>query len=105
MTVERPLPIACSLSAADRAGRLEEMSSLSARVLSIERDRGGSLLRFERDRETESRISGIVAAERECCPFLDLTLRSEGSELSLSISGPEGAEPVIAEIVDALAAR
>jgi MerR family transcriptional regulator, copper efflux regulator len=101
--VGRPLPIACSLPAGDQAKRLEEMSSLSARLLSVERDGGrGPVLRFEHDADTESRVSGIVAAERECCPFLDLSLRSEGSELCLSISGPEEAEPVIAGIVDAL---
>ena len=99
----RPLPIACSLPAGDQRERLEEMSSLSARLLSVDRDGGrGSVLRFERDAETESRLRGIVAAEGECCPFLDLTLRSEGSKLSLSVSGPDGAEPVIDEIVDAL---
>jgi hypothetical protein len=101
--VGRPLPIACSLPAGDQAERLEEMSSLSARVLGVDRDSGGGLvLRFERDADTESRVNEIVAAERECCSFLDLTLRSQGSELRLSISGPDGAEPVIAEIVDAL---
>ena len=43
-----------------------------------------------------------MAAERECCPFLELSLTENKSDLTLSIEGPEDAKPMIAEIVDTL---
>jgi MerR family transcriptional regulator, copper efflux regulator len=99
----RALPIACSLSGEDQAERLGELASLSSRVLGAESTgEGGSLVRFRPDGDTESQLKRIVAAERECCPFLDLSLAEDGSNLTLSIDGPEGAEPMIAEMVGAL---
>jgi MerR family transcriptional regulator, copper efflux regulator len=103
--VERPLPIACSLSAGDRAKRQRELVSLSSRVLGAETTAGGgTLIRLRPDGDTEGRLEQIVAAERECCPFLDLSLGEDSSGLTLLIEGPAGAEPVIAEMVDALTA-
>jgi hypothetical protein len=32
-------------------------------------------------------LEEVVAAEARCCPFLDLSIRSEDSELVLTISG------------------
>jgi hypothetical protein len=98
----RELPLACSLSGADQALRLTEMASLSERVAGVEHTDGRrATLRFRADAETRTRLREIVEAERECCAFLDLSLSDRGPELRLSIVGPEGAEPTIAEIVGA----
>jgi hypothetical protein len=40
-----------------------------------------------------------VAAERECCPFLTMDLRTAGDELVLEVTGPEAAAPIIAELL------
>jgi hypothetical protein len=96
------LPLACSLSGNDQVHRLREMASLSDRVLAVhpKGDRGARV-DFRGDMETKSRLERIVDAERECCPFLELALSDHGSKLAVSIGGPEGAEPVIQEIVRA----
>ena len=99
----RSLPIACSLSGQDQTERLREFASLSSRVLGAESTGGGgSLVRFRLDGDVQSQLTRIVAAERECCPFLDLSLTEDRSTLTLSIEGPEDAQPVITEIVDTL---
>jgi hypothetical protein len=96
------LPIACSLSAEEQSKRLLEMAALSDRVLGVhpsgDRD---TIVEFRGDLETKARLERIVDAERECCPFLELALSDHGSKLAVSISGPEGAEPVIQEMVGA----
>jgi MerR family copper efflux transcriptional regulator len=103
LNVGRSLPIACSLSDEDRRARLREFSSLSSRVLGAESTGGGgSLIRFRPDGDTQSQLRRIMAAERECCPFLDLSLTENESDLTLSIEAPEDAKPMIAEIVDTL---
>jgi hypothetical protein len=97
------LPIACSLSTEDRSQRAHEIASLSDRVLAVHSEGGrGAVVSFQGDMESKARLERLVDAEQECCPFLDLSLSERGSELMLSIRGPEGAEPVIGEIVGAL---
>jgi hypothetical protein len=104
--VSQPLPIACSLSAGDQQRRLQEMTSLADHVLGVEpaRERG-SRVRFRADVGVEAALTRIVDAERECCPFLDLSLSADGPDLTLSIGGPQEAAPVITEIVEALVGR
>lgn len=51
------------------------------------------------------RLEAIIAAESRCCSFLSFQLREHPGELLLSIDAPEGAEPVVAELVSAFAAE
>ena len=95
--------IACSLSAADLSTRLAEMTQLGQdALLSADRD---NTLTFRADSETRSRLETIVAAEAECCPFLELSLREESGALVLEIGAPDGAEPVVADLVSAFGGR
>lgn len=85
-------PIACSLDAADLTRRLAAIAALGAEsLLSREVDDGRHLLRFRADAGTRRRLGEIVAAEAECCPFLELTLSEGNGELVLSIAVPDGA--------------
>ena len=92
-------PIACTLSAADLSARLAEMKRLGQdALLSVE---GADTLRFRADTQTRTRLEAIVAAEAECCPFLDMELRERAGALVLEIRAPQGAEPVVADLVSA----
>ena len=92
-------PIACSLSATDLSARLAEMKRLGQdALLSVD---GAGTLRFRADGDTKARLEAIVAAEAECCPFLDMDLREEAGALVLEIRPPQGAEPVVADMVSA----
>lgn len=91
----RELPIVCSLAAGELEERLAAISSLGTDAL-IARDRDGSRqrLRFRADAEVRRRLEAIVAAEAQCCAFIDLTLREENGELILQVAAPAGAEQV-----------
>jgi len=92
-------PIACSLSAADLSARLAEMKRLGRDAL-LSAD-GEGTLRFRSDTETRARLEAIVAAEAECCPFLDMHLREKAGALVLEIRAAQEAAPVVAELVSA----
>jgi MerR family copper efflux transcriptional regulator len=92
-------PIACSLSATDLSARLAEMRRLGQDAL-LSAD-GEGTLRFRGDTETRARLEAIVAAEAECCPFLDMRLREEAGALVLEIRAAQEAAPVVAELVGA----
>ena len=92
-------PLACTLSAAELPGRLAEIAALGRNALIGVRPDGS--LRFRNDPAVRSRLDAIVAAESECCAFLDLELRESGRELVLAIHAPEGGDLVARELAGA----
>ena len=95
------LPIACSLGAGDLKRRLAAIAEIgSESLLGREADGGRHLLRFRSDAETRRRLEEIVAAERECCSFLDLTLKCRG-ELLLTVAAPQDGQTVADELAAA----
>jgi hypothetical protein len=85
-----PKPLTCSLGASDLQLRLDEIVRLGAASL-IDRDMedGTHTLRFRADPATRHRLKQIVAAEAECCSFLDLELNERDDELILTLDAPE----------------
>lgn len=98
------LPIACSLGASDLKRRLTAIAEIGAKSLrGREADGKRHLLRFRSDAETRRQLEAIVAAEAECCSFLDLTLEEDGSELVLTVAAPEDGQAVADELAAAFA--
>lgn len=98
------LPIACSLSAGDLKQRLAAIAEIGEESLvDHETDDGRHLLRFRSDAETRKRLEEIVAAEAECCSFLDLALGERGGELILSLAAPQEGQAVADELAAAFA--
>jgi hypothetical protein len=96
------LPIACSLDAEDLRRRLSEIAAVGAESL-FARDSDGPrhTLRFRSDPQTRRRLERIVAAEAECCSFLDLTLVEQKGELVLTVEAPEDERAVADGLADA----
>jgi hypothetical protein len=95
-------PVACSLGAGRLEQRLKAIAEIGAESLIAEATDGERhLLRFRSSPETHRRLEEIVAAEAECCSFLDLGLTEEGGELVLSIAAPAEGRPVAEELVKA----
>jgi hypothetical protein len=96
------LPIACSLGTSDLRRRLAEIAAIGAESLTgHQADEGRHLLRFRADSGTRRRLEEIVAAEAECCAFLDLALEERDDELLLSIAAPPDGQAVADELAAA----
>lgn len=99
------LPIACSLDAARLSRRLSDMASVGRDgSVRVRLDGTRAELRLARRAGLRERLDAIVAAERECCPFLTMRVSATGGALVLAIEAPEGAEAILAELVEAFAA-
>jgi len=97
-----PKPIACSLGASDLRRRLDKIAALGSESLIGGETRGGShVLRFRDDEETRRHLAEIVAAEAECCSFLDLDLSEREGELILTVSAPEDGRAIADELAAA----
>lgn len=84
-----PNPIACTLDESGLRQRLDEIAALGAEsLLGHEEREKGHVLRFRNDESTRRRLERIVAAEAECCPFLELEINERGSALLLALSAP-----------------
>jgi hypothetical protein len=89
--------IACSLDTGELVERLDRIARIGERSwLGADSDGQRHTLRFRDDRETRTGLEAVIAAERECCQFLDLTLDERQGELILGIDAGSQAEPVAA---------
>jgi hypothetical protein len=102
MTTDPP-PIACSLGADELRARLAELRAIGKDALLGVTPQG--TLRFRADITTRRRLKAIIAAESQCCSFLQFELAEDGGELVLAVTAPEGAEPLARDLVNAFAAH
>ena len=90
------IPIACTLPPDGFTARLGLIDALAADGLIDRTDtERGVRVRLRDTPEIEQRVRELVAAESECCAFLDFTLGGDGDAIVLDISGPADARPVI----------
>jgi len=99
------LPVACSLSAPELPERLAQMAELGRDALLGARNDGThARLRFAAGAGIRARVDAIVSAESHCCAFLTMHVSEGPDTVVLTVEAPEGAEVVLAELVDAFAA-
>ncbi len=100
------LPIACTLSAADLEVRGAELRALGADALMDATEYGGrAVLRFRPDSRIRERVEAIVAAESECCAFLEFKVEHREQATVLTISAPNGGAEMLHELAAAFSGR
>lgn len=100
LTVE--VPIACSLSEVDLPQRLADARALGADALvGVEARDREARLHFRGER---GRVDRLVAAETQCCSFLEFSMHHAEEHVELEIRTPEGGEPVLRSLVAAIVA-
>ena len=87
----QPVPIACTLTAADLACEARRWQRLLDRELTARAETGDGLrLRFRPEAETELRA--LVAVETGCCPWATWTEQASAGEVILDVrAAAEGA--------------
>ena len=96
------VPIACRLDAGERSARLARARELGKRALvGLEVRNGLALLRFRGEREA---VDALVAAERDCCAFFEITTSRHGDDTEVKIRTPEGGEPLLRGLVAGIVA-
>ncbi len=97
-----PVPIACTLSAADAHDQIDEWRALLATEAVEARRVSPTQLHF-RLQDDSARLGEIVSLarrEKACCPFFDFSLMIEPDAVRLAISVPEAGVPVLDTFAD-----
>ena len=96
------VPIACTLGGSDRRARAVAIRELGDRALvGLEANDRRARLRFHGERE---RVEALVAAESQCCAFLQFAIARDGEETEVEIRTPEGGESLLRALVAAIVA-
>lgn len=104
--MSQPLPIACTLGAADLEARGAELRALgSDGLIDLTEHDGRTVLRFRPEPDIRARVEAIVAAESECCAFLDFRLDHEADATVLTIRAPNGGAETVHELAAAFGGR
>lgn len=94
------MPLACSLSSADARARQDEWSSLLGDAC-VRRTPvpGGMRVDFRNAEGVQDALSRLVELERECCPFLELTVEHADDLVVLTVTAPPEAQPIVAQLL------
>ena len=84
-------PIACTLSTSALSERLASIRQFTSRSL-LSHQLADRTLRLTCRLEAKDELERIVAAERECCSFLEFEFEDTPTSVVLSIRAPEGGE-------------
>ena len=93
----QPVPIACALTPAGRAGQARRWRRLIDRAL-IERAEPGDGLRLRFRPEGEAELRDLVAVESECCPWARWTVTAGPGEVTLDVQAPAEGAAVLHEM-------
>jgi hypothetical protein len=91
------IPIACTLSPAQMKGRGGDIRVLGrAALVSVECGERHATLGFRPGPEVRERVEAIVAAEAECCAFLDFAVSAGEEDATIvTIEAPAGGEATL----------
>lgn len=92
------VPIACSLSDAELRQREQlVLVQFRAAATAIEELPDGYAFSLPGNEKSIALAAGLIAAERECCPFLtfELIVQQNRGPVILRVKGPEGAKEFV----------
>jgi len=81
-------PVACTLGQVDAAQRADRWRALASRALAQgSATQLGVRLVFDADPGVADELQALAALERECCAFAAWSVRANGSQLTLEVTG------------------
>lgn len=98
----KDLPVACTLSAGDlREREATILAQFRDAVTGMEELPDGYAFRLPGDRNCVTTVATLIAAERECCPFLkfEMVAHPNHGSLIVRISGPVGTKEFLRAVL------
>jgi hypothetical protein len=100
------IPIACSLSSADLAGRVDEWKDFFTTTIQVvERAHSSVRLRLGRSEPAFAAAVSLAEREKECCAFFEFSLELGTDGWWLRIAVPSEARAMLDELVSLVPTR
>ncbi len=96
-------PIACTLTAGEQRGRVQEWDDVLTHVTARTATVDGALRLALAPSVPLDELGRLVAAEQACCAFLGFTITVDATGTTLDVRAPTAAEPVVAALFGAAA--
>jgi hypothetical protein len=96
------LPVACSLSSAElRQREVTLLAQFRSAVTAIDELPDGYAFRLPGDRKSIAVAAEMIAAERECCPFLafELAAQANAGPVIVRVTGPLGTKEFLRTVL------
>lgn len=90
-------PIACILEGDEARTRWRDWNDLVAESASVENQPGRLKLSFQNGEETRAELIRLIAAERECCGFVEWELEETVAAISVLVTGSNEGVSAMAE--------
>lgn len=99
------IPLACSLTDAERADRGRAFGALFAGAVDAHEIEDGYAVRLAGTPDQITQVVALIGAERSCCPFFGFALHFEpnGGSVTLEVTGPAEAKPIIGDLIAGVA--
>ena len=90
-------PIACTLKGDEARTRWRNWNDLVAELASLENQPGRLKLSFQNGEETRADLIRLIAAERECCGFVEWDLEESPVAIAVIVTGSNEGVAAMAE--------
>ena len=92
------VPVACTLSASEMPGRLDDWRALLDRARHRTATATGVRVAFPSEPGLAGRVAELARAEQSCCAFFTFTLELDADEIVLDVAAPPDALDVVAAL-------
>jgi hypothetical protein len=103
---DAPEALACTFEPADLPAMAERPAAIRQLgrdgLLALEREPQRVVMRFAPD--ARERVDWLVAAESRCCAFLGFAVEEQPGAVVLTVTAPDGGEPMLAALADMVSA-
>ena len=96
---EGEVELACSLSNDDLQGRMLAWRELGATAIDRTLEPGRVTTTYPPDPAIAERLDALIAAEAECCAFLEFDVRRSADSLVVELRYPPEFEPMLALVI------
>jgi hypothetical protein len=98
-------PLACSLEGAELGDRLRAWSEVVARATTRRTEEGRVVATYPKDAQLLDRLRELIAAEADCCSFLDFRLEERPDAIVIELRLPDDVPASIAGVFGGCVSR
>ncbi len=95
--------LGCSLEGQELSDRVDEWARLMGRATSRRVEKGRIVSTYPREQSLLDQLSGLIAAEAECCSFMNFRVEEQADQVVVELSVPDEMSQTLSSMFGLLA--